>query len=351
MMSHECLHTVHATDFLQFGLERHGTSIALHGTQSGHFHSLQSRRIHQLLHSAVLHRLLQAPGNIDRRQFILVPGPEADSHQHDGDSRRQNHIAQIPAALHAHAGMDSLRRTNRGTLTAKRTIHGLDCPVPAVRNIDSIRTMLVADSAMRTFLIVLHDVQHLKFRTAAKYLQKISGNTEQRQKKPPRNIDTQKSQHVINRRENDDPAPELQRIRNRSERAQVPAPEHVDHESAYQDQCYRHTGHPQGDFTLESRRHSVIRVQILAEQLTCRGRHKENPEQQRVFDDAEDLVGNASVLYFNALPTDDIAQLDQKVLHSAERTDITAEQLAEKHDRSREDNTHDYLHHAHAARQ
>ena len=97
--------------------------------------------------------------------------------------------------------------------------------------------------------------------------------------------------------------------------------------------------------------HRVIWVQILAEQLTCSGRHVENPEQQRIFDDAEGLVGNASVLYFNALPTDDIAQLDQKVLHSAERTDITAEQLAEKHDRSREDDTHDYLHHAHAARQ
>ena len=209
-MSHECLHAIHAADLLQLGLKRHRASVALHGAQTGHLHGLERRRIHQLLHGAVLKSLLDAPGNIDSRQFVLVPGPEAECDKQHSDNGRKQHIAKIPATFHAYTCMDSIHRANRRTFAAKRTIHSIDSASLAVRDIDAIRTMLVADSAMGTFRIILHDMEHLQLRLPAENLQQVAGHTERSQKNPPRDIDTHQAEHIIRCRENDYPHPEFQ---------------------------------------------------------------------------------------------------------------------------------------------
>lgn len=113
----------------------------------------------------------------------------------------------------------------------------------------------------------------------------------------------------------------------------------------------RGDGHPKRDLTLESRGRGVVRVEILAEELACGQCHVEGDEQKHVLHDPQHLVGDTALIDVEGVEPDGLPEFLQKILHRSDGTEIAAEQLAEKHDCRREDNTHRDLHACHRARQ
>ena len=194
-----------------------------------------------------------------------------------------------------------------------------------------IRTFLHAEAAVVAGRLILHHMQNLELRLRMEHFEKISDDAESSEKYGPWNVGTKNVSHIICSEEHSDPYPELQRIRDRSERTEIAAPEHVDEEASENDDADAHNRHPEGYLSLEACRYRIVWVEVLAEQLARIHRHVEDPEHKGILDDAEHLVQNRSVAHLDALDVHGVACLAEKVLHCAQRADVCAEELAEQH--------------------
>ena len=206
-----------------------------------------------------------------------------------------------------------------------------------------IRALLHAEAAVVTCRHVLLHLQNLKLRLRMEDFEEISHNAERSEKHSPRNVGTEHVSKVICSEEHADPQPELERIRNSSERAEVTAPEHVHEEAAEHHDADRNDRHPEGDLALESCCYRIVRVKVLAEQFAGLDCRIEYPEQKCVLHDAEHLVSDRSVTDLERLDVHCITCLADEVLHCAERADECAEQLAEKHHSRNQSDTHHHL--------
>jgi len=212
-------------------------------------------------------------------------------------------------------------------------------------------TFLCAETAIVAGCHVLLNLQHLKLRSCMKNLEQVSCDAESSEKHCPRDVRSENVSDIVCSEKHADPQPELHRVGNRSERTEVTAPEHVDDEAAKNHNTDRYDGHPEGDLALESCRDCIIWVDVLAEKFAGLHSHVENPEKQSIFHDAEHLVEDGSVADLYRLDVHCVASLADEVLHSAQRTDICAEKLAEQHDGCQQGDAHHHLERRHAARQ
>ena len=243
MMVHECLHSVHAWNLFEFGLERHGASVAFHRTESVYPEFGQGLRVYDLRYCTVIGHGFDAPGLVDGRKFELVPYPHAQDDQKHGDDSRKI-FPEAGSVLLAYSDMKGSGRTCSHTFAAKGAVYGIQPAATEGIHIDTVRTVLVADTAMRTRTGSLDDIQYLIFRLPVQDFKQISDYAEKSQKHPPRDIRTQQVQHPPEPEEDDDPYPELEGIRNRPERTEIFAPEHVYEQTAENQQADGHYGHP-----------------------------------------------------------------------------------------------------------
>ena len=95
--------------------------------------------------------------------------------------------------------------------------------------------VLHAEAAVVAETVVLCHMEKLELRLSMEYLKKVSEDAECTQKDSPRNVRAKSASNSINSEEHTDPYPELERVGNRSERAEVAAPEHVDEEASEHD--------------------------------------------------------------------------------------------------------------------
>ena len=206
-----------------------------------------------------------------------------------------------------------------------------------------VRTLLCAETAVVAGRHILLYLEHLKLRSCVEDLEEIAYYAERSEENLPRNISAENVAYIVKSEEDSDPQPELECVRNRSERTEVAAPEHIHEEAAEHHDADRYDRHPESDLSLESGCDRIVRVKILAEKLACLYCAVEYPEEKRVLDDAEHLVCDRSVADLQRLDVHSVACLADEVLHSAERADVCAEELAEKHDCSHQCEAHHHL--------
>jgi len=111
-------------DLLQFCLERHRTSVALHRAESLYRNGLQCALVHSLHHGAVRSHDLDSPFHVDCRQLEPAAGPHAERHENDGQDCRD----EAPeSALHPLAASDAHLQSSgvadSHTLAAESTVY------------------------------------------------------------------------------------------------------------------------------------------------------------------------------------------------------------------------------------
>ena len=239
VMRHECLHTVHPRNLLQPCLEGHRAAVAFHGAEIFHLHRLEGGRVNELVHSAILQCLLYTPGNIDGRELDLVAEIYSKCDENDGKQCRKKPQEHIGLVFRTDPDAERLSRTGGHAFPAEGAVHVPQrtalCPV----HINAERTGLVAMIAMDTIKIVLHDMEHLQRRLSAENLEKVSCQAECGKQNPPWNPGSQHVQKPPEGKENNYPHPELEGVRDGSERAEILAPEILHKES---EQQYRSHG-------------------------------------------------------------------------------------------------------------
>ena len=96
-------------------------------------------------------------------------------------------------------------------------------------HVDVIRAFLDAKSAVVAEIVVFSDMKDLELRLCVEYFENISQDAESSKQDSPRYVCTDDSCNVICTEKDSDPYPELQCVGNRSERTDIPAPEHIYH--------------------------------------------------------------------------------------------------------------------------
>jgi hypothetical protein len=100
-----------------------------------------------------------------------------------------------------------------------------------------IRALLHAKTTVVAGGIVLHHIKKLHLRPAVENLEQISEDTESSEKDSPRNVCAKHISYIVYAEKNTDPQPELQRVRDGSQRAEIAAPEHVYQEASKYDKA------------------------------------------------------------------------------------------------------------------
>ena len=326
----ECFDAVHTGHFLHFGGEGLRTAVTFDRGEPFHF---------ECLHLSDLFGI--APPFVDRRQFPLVPQDQREYEQHD----RQ--YAGQPAQRLFAADLQGAFRTTRYAIAAQRAV---DVPDGfQLLQIDVIGTFFRTGAAAVAALRVADDAQQREyFATQVDHFVQVADQAGCAQRPYPCRRKPGPSEQPEQQEEPHERDREFENIAQRSERADVFAPEHFDEETAEEQQHDRDAGHPGRDFTLETGRHCVVRVEILAEQLARRDRHVEYHEQQSVFDDPQSPIGDAA--RFQVEVHFQLAAAFAEVFPDCpQRTQITAEQLAEQDDAHGQYDSHHDLRHRHAA--
>ena len=194
-------------------------------------------------------------------------------------------------------------------------------------------------------------MQELEFRVPAKDLQQVAGQAEHAQQHGPRDGQADLAEHPPDQADAQDPGPEFQGVGDGSERAEVLAPEPVGEKAAEDHQRDRDKRHPEGDLALEAGGDGIIRIQVLAEQFTGRRGHVEDPEDEQIFDDAQQLVPEGAAADLHRFDPEAAAQHAQQVLDRADRAEVGAEQLAQQDHANSEGDAHEDLERTHAARE
>ena len=272
----ECFDAVHTGHFLHFGGEGLRTAVTFDRGEPFHF---------ECLHLSDLFGI--APPFVDRRQFPLVPQDQREYEQYD----RQ--YAGQPAQRLFAADLQGAFRTTRYAIAAQRAV---DVPDGfQLLQIDVIGTFFRTGAAAVAALRVADDAQQREyFATQVDHFVQVADQAGCAQRPYPCRRKPGPSEQPEQQEEPHERDREFENIAQRSERADVFAPEHFDEETAEEQQHDRDAGHPGRDFTLETGRHCVVRVEILAEQLARRDRHVEYHEQQSVFDDPQSPIGDAA---------------------------------------------------------
>ena len=93
-------------------------------------------------------------------------------------------------------------------------------------------TFLDAEAAVVADIVVFCHMKDLELRLRIDDLEDISCDAECAEKDCPWNVRSYSVCGIVNSEEHADPYPELERIRYRSERTEIAAPEHVDDEAS-----------------------------------------------------------------------------------------------------------------------
>ena len=279
---HERFHAVDARHFLHLRGEGLRAAEALYRGESLDFVGLHAFDL-----------LVFAPLLVDGRKFPVAAEPQRRAEERDGQDAGQ------PAQRAFAADLQRIFGAGRDARSAERAVDMLH--LVEVLDVDRIGAFASADVALGARGFVADDAQQREdLALEIDHLPEVADDAGGAQRPYPGRSHAQQPE----RPQQDDDAREgegeFEDVAQRTQRADVFAPEHFDEKAAEEEQRNRNDGHPDGDLTLEARGDGVIGVEILAEKFAARRRHVEHVEQQRVFDGAEQAVGDASRADFDA---------------------------------------------------
>ena len=213
------------------------------------------------------------------------------------------------------------------------------------------RTFLFAQSAIIAGVQIPPDV-HQGEGAAAHLgdLDDIGGKTCAADRPDPRVRNAQRTERPAAEGGDHEQQREFENVADSSQRTDVFAPEHLYHEAAQEQQRKARERHPKHDFALETRSHSIERVEFLAEQLARREREVEDHEEQRILHPAQQPVRSAPRPQFAPQP-EPPAQPSEPSDDRAHGAEVAAEELGKEHDPRGQREPHGNLEHRHRAGQ
>ncbi len=214
-----------------------------------------------------------------------------------------------------------------------------------------IGTLLLAKAAtIAKRRIALHVHQREAATLQTDRLHEESRNAHGREHPDPAAPDAIEIQHPDGDRSQNDQRQEFKDIADGTQRTDILAPKHLYHETAQNYQRKARDRHPQHDLALESGSGSVVRIDLLAEQLAGREREVKNREKQHIFDDAQPSVGRAADRHVD-LQMEVAAHAAQSLADRSQGAQIAAEELREEDHAHGQHQTHHDLEHRHRTSQ